>query len=285
MSPTVRPPAVAGAFYPDDPAELRAALDRSFRGPRGPGSWPTRRANAPGSLRAIVVPHAGYVYSGPIAARAYLAVGEQPPPEAVLLLGVDHHGSGAPFAVSGIPWATPLGVSRVADSLVAALVGGPIERDEVAHRREHSLEVQLPFLQAVLPDVPVAALSVRFDRLEVLERVAERVAGAVAGRRVLLVASTDFSHYVPAETARRLDALAVDRIRARDGPGLYEVVTAREISMCGIAPTTVALLALSDEALEATSLGWGHSGEAEPMREVVGYAALRLDRVGPGRAP
>ncbi len=284
MTPSPRPPAVAGAFYPEDAASLRRSVERAFRDPRGPGSAPRRSASPGSSLRAVVVPHAGYPYSGPIAARAYQAVGADAPPESVLLLGVDHHGAGRPFAVSGVPWETPGALSVVDPVLVERLAREPIEIDERAHRSEHSLEVQLPFLQAVLPGVPTTMLSVRFAPLETLRAVARRVAEAVRGRRILLIASTDFSHYVPAETARRLDALAIDRILALDGEGLYRTVERHDISMCGIAPTTVLLEALEGERLTATLLGWGHSGEATPMPEVVGYAAVRIDRAGPDGA-
>jgi AmmeMemoRadiSam system protein B len=278
MNPSDRAPAVAGAFYPSDPGALRDAIASAFLDPRGPGKLPPASPTEGAELRAAVVPHAGYVYSGPMAARAYHAIGSSPRPSTVLILGVDHHGGGAPFALSARPWRTPLGSVRPDEALVAALQREPIVVDEVAHRQEHSIEVQLPFLQSVLPDVPVTALMVRFAPFEVLARVAERVRDALHGRPALLIASTDFSHYVPPETARRLDALARARILARDAPGLYETVVEREISMCGIAPTTVLLQALEDEPLRAVDLGWGHSGEAEPMREVVGYSSVLFER-------
>lgn len=276
MSPEARPPAVAGAFYEAGTAALRAQLRDAFLGPRGPGRLP-EPSDRPGP-RAVVVPHAGYVYSGAIAARAYQVVGSSAAPDAVLVLGVDHHGGGAPFALSARPWRTPLGEVRPDPALLEALARDPLRIDEGAHRREHSIEVQLPFLQTVLPEVPVVELMVRFAPFETLHLVAERVRAAVRDRSVLLVASTDFSHYVPPETARRFDGLALDRILARDAEGLYETVVDREISMCGIAPTTVLLDALRDEALTPTFLGWGHSGEVEPMEAVVGYAAVLFER-------
>ena len=108
---------------------------------------------------------------------------------------------------------------------------------------------------------------------------------AIADRDVLLLASTDFSHYVPAETAERLDRLAIEAILARDPRELYETVAEHDISMCGIAPTTVLLAATAGRPLTARLLRWGHSGEAEPMRDVVGYAALTLEREGARSTP
>lgn len=278
MAASRRNPAVAGQFYAADAETLALELEQAFLDPRGPGRLPLRHRNPTRSVRAAVVPHAGYRYSGPIAARVYDAIATDRPPASVLILGVDHHGRGRPAAVSDRDWITPLGPAEVDHELVRDLAHGPIEVDETAHLAEHSIEVQLPFLQYVLPKPRFAALTVRFGPLDYLEAVARVVRKAVEGRDVLLLASSDFSHYVPVSTARRLDRLALDEILARRADGLYATVTLHDISMCGIAPTTVMLAALRDETLTARLLSWGHSGEAEPMSEVVGYAGVLLER-------
>jgi AmmeMemoRadiSam system protein B len=274
--PSGRPPAVAGQFYPADGAGLSRAIESCFTDPRGPGHLPTRHRSVDRRIRAAVVPHAGYVYSGPIAAMAYEAIARERPPATVLVLGVNHRERGAPAAVSDQDWTTPLGNFPVDHDLVRALARRPIERDEAAHAFEHSIEVHLPFLQYVLPRPQFAALSISMGPLAFLTDVAAIVQRALEGRDVLVVASTDFSHYVPVDAARRLDQLAIDQILGRSAPNLYEIVIDEEISMCGIAPTTVMLAALADEPLSVSLLRWGHSGEAEPMREVVGYASLLL---------
>ncbi len=279
-----RPPAVAGQFYEGDGAALARQVEGCFESGRGPGHLPDRHRGADRSIEAIVVPHAGLVYSGPLAALAYAAVAKERPPASVLVLGVDHHGLGGPASVSARDWETPLGRVPVDTELVEALASAPVEVDESAHVAEHSIEVQLPFLQYVLPKPRLAALMVRFGPLEFLEEVAAVVRRALVGRDVLVVASTDFSHYVGVETARRLDRLAIDQILERSARGLYGAVTGHDISMCGIAPTTVLLAALEDRPLDAALLRWGHSGEAEPMSRVVGYASLLLTRRGPAPA-
>lgn len=284
MAPAPRPPAVAGQFYEADSARLARQVESCFTDARGPGELPTRQRRSDRTLRAIVVPHAGLVYSGAIAAHAYAAVAADRPPESVLVLGVDHHGLGAPAALSDVDWETPLGPVAVDHALVRALTRGPVEVDESAHRDEHSIEVQLPFLDYTIPKPRFAALMVRFGPYEFLEEVARAVAAALAGRDVLVVASTDFSHYVTPEEARRLDHLAIERILACDARGLYDTVVRHEISMCGIAPTTVLLAALSREPLRARLLRWGHSGEVERMARVVGYASLTLEEAPPARA-
>jgi AmmeMemoRadiSam system protein B len=225
----------------------------------------------------MVVPHAGYEFSGPIAALAYAAIAGERPPESVLVLGVDHNGAGRGPALSMVPWMTPLGPTPIDEGLCGALTRPPVEVDEAAHALEHSIEVQLPFLEYVLPHPRFVPLQVPFDSLSALEQVGRVVADAVRGRDTLLIASTDFSHYVPAKTAERLDRFAIDAILARDARRLYETVAAHEISRCGVAPTTVLLHALAAEPLSARLLRWGHSGEAVRMADVVGYASLLLE--------
>jgi hypothetical protein len=184
-----------------------------------------------------------------------------------------------------VAWETPLGPTPIDEELRVALTHPPLEVDEGAHALEHSIEVQLPFLEYVLPFPRFVPLEVAFDSFAALERIGRVVRDAVRGRDTLLIASTDFSHYVPAATAERLDRLAIDAILARDPRRLYEVVAANHISMCGIAPTTVLLAALSEEPLTGRLLRWGHSGEATPMQDVVGYASLLLEATSTGAPP
>jgi MEMO1 family protein len=285
MPPLLRPPAVAGQFYAGDGAALARQVEGCFLSERGPGRLPDRHRAAGRQIRAVVVPHAGLEYSGPIAALAYAAVAAERPPASVLVLGVDHHGASRGAALSDHDWRTPLGPTPCDRELLAALERPPVAVDEAAHALEHSIEVQLPFLEYVLPKPKFVALEVGFDRFAALERVAKVVREAVSGRDVLLVASTDFSHYVPVETARRLDHLAIDAILARDARRLYDTVVREDISMCGIAPTTVLLSALSRENLTARLLRWGHSGEVARMGEVVGYASLLLESPSPLPSP
>ena len=277
----VRPPAVAGSFYPADAVDLTQLIEHLLEGRHGPLALPPRHRSSERHLRAMIVPHAGYRYSGAIASRAFAAVAAERPPESVLLLGVNHRARGAPAALSPTPWATPLGVVPADEELAQALRRAPIERDETAHALEHSIEVELPFLQYVLPHPRIVPLSVTYGTLAFLTEVAAVVRRAIRSRDVLLVASTDFSHYVPAEEAERQDRRAIERILARDADGLYETVRRHGISRCGFAPTTVLLAALEGEPLTARLLEWGHSGQAEPMREVVGYAAILLESAEP----
>lgn len=285
MTPAARPPAVAGQFYPADPADLARQVEACFTDRRGPGDLPRRHRSADRTLVAAVVPHAGYPYSGAIAAHVYARIAAERAPESVLVLGVDHHGRCRGAALSARPWETPLGPTAVDLDLVRALDEPPVSVDEQAHALEHSIEVQLPFLEYVLPKPRFVALEVAFGPFEALRRVGEVVRRAIEGRDVLLLASSDFSHYVAPATAERLDRLAIDAILDRDARRLYDTVVRHDISMCGIAPTTALLVALAGRPLRARLLRWGHSGEVAPMADVVGYAAIELTAEGPARPP
>jgi MEMO1 family protein len=285
VSAGVRRPAVAGQFYAGSGAELAHQLEACFRDARGPGELPPRHRAPDRTLRAAVVPHAGYQYSGPIAAHVYSRIAAERAPESVLILGVDHQGRGSGPALSDRDWSTPLGPVSVDHDLVGALDRPPVTIDEAAQAAEHSIEVQLPFLEYVLPRPHFVALQIPFGPFDRLRETARIVRDAIQDRDVLLLASTDLSHYVPARTAERLDRMAIDAILARDARRLYDVVVANGISMCGIAPTTVLLASLDEEALTARLLRWGHSGEVERMAEVVGYAAIALERASPAAPP
>ncbi|MCI4318043.1 MAG: AmmeMemoRadiSam system protein B [Thermoplasmata archaeon] len=277
-----RLPAVAGQFYAADGRELAREVEACFLDARGPGELPTRHRANDRHIRAAIVPHAGLVYSGPIAALVYDRIASERPPATTVILGVNHHGVGEPAALSDVDWKTPLGPTPVDHDLVRTLSGHPpIVIDERAHRPEHSIEVQLPFLEYVLPRPRFVPLMIRYDTLGFLEQVAQGVRAAIANRDVLLLASTDFSHYIPAKEAERLDGLAIQKILEKDARGLYATVAENDISMCGIAPTTVLLSALMGENLETQLLRWGHSGEVTPMKEVVGYAAILVTSSAP----
>ena len=260
-----REPAVAGRFYSADPAALRRELDR-YLAPAGGGRVPAR---------GVVVPHAGYVYSGAIAGAVYAQVDV---PARVIVLGPNHTGLGLPAALwPGGTWRLPTGDVPIDAGLTAALAAAPpVERDVEAHLGEHSLEVQVPFLARTRPDVSVAALCLAHLAFADCERVARLVARAAREAGALVVASSDMSHYIPADAAREKDQRAIERILALDPRGLYDVVHRERISMCGIIPATVMLLAaLELGATRAELVRYGNSGEVNgDLRQVVGYAGL-----------
>jgi hypothetical protein len=264
---SVRQPIVAGKFYPADPRRLAALLDELF----------AERPETVDAL-AVMVPHAGYVYSGGCAAQTFARV---QPAERVLLLGPNHTGRGVAVAAAEEDvWHTPLGNVPVDRELVDALVAGGVgvERDSRAHRGEHSLEVQLPFLQRLAPDVRVAPIAVGETRLDELLRLGRAMAAAIEASqpRPLIVVSSDMTHYESATSAREKDELALARLEALDPSGLHEVVLSHGITMCGFAPATAAAEALRLlGARRVERVCYTHSGLVTgDEREVVAYAGL-----------
>ncbi|MGB7294947.1 MAG: AmmeMemoRadiSam system protein B [Candidatus Aminicenantales bacterium] len=266
----IRKPAVAGYFYPRTAAELRSLLS-------GMVDPQAKKEKA----RAVVSPHAGLIYSGYVAGAVYSSVVL---PRRFVLLGPSHRGQRSLFGImEGGVWETPLGKVPVDEALAAALLRGSslIKAEEGAHEEEHSLEVQLPFLQYLTTGFSIVPLSVSpAADYEALEEMGNALAAAVrqAGQDVLIVASTDMSHYVSQETAREKDFLAIERIQALDGRGLYEVVQSEGISMCGFQPTAAAILAARElGASRADLVRYMTSGETSgDYAQVVGYAGLRI---------
>lgn len=268
-----RDPVVAGRFYQNAPKALYGDV----------ATW-LAAGEAQGTVDALCVmaPHAGYVYSGEVAGKT---LGQAALPELLLLLGPNHTGRGGAFSLwPDGAWLIPGGQVPVDAALTKALTDADprIKIDIQAHLHEHSLEVLLPFLKAKNTNTRIAALAVAESRLGELLDV-----GAALGRLIKnfpepvgVVVSSDMSHYVPRETARTLDALALDRIAAVDPEGLHAVVRNKRITMCGVHPMTVALAACRElGATQALSAAYADSGDASgDVDSVVGYAGVIVKR-------
>jgi AmmeMemoRadiSam system protein B len=264
----VRPAAVAGTFYPADPGAVAAALDRLL---------PPVAAEP---ARAVVVPHAGWTYSGAVAGATYARVVL---PRLAVLLGPNHFGVGAPGAVwAHGAWEGPAGLVPVATALAAELLAASrhLHEDLRAHAREHSLEVQLPFLRRRRPDVAVVPVLLGRTDPAFCRAVGDAIGRVLAGwaEPVLLVDSTDLNHYEDQATTERKDRLALDAILGLDPEGLQHAVRVHEISMCGLAPTLVLLHAAPWLGIRAARLvRHATSGDVSGDRDaVVGYAGIVL---------
>ena len=263
-----RVPAVADRFYPGDPERLRAAMKMLV---------PAVPEEEKRPALVAIMPHAGYIYSGATAGKTISRVQV---PETVLILGPNHHGRGAALALGADDWQMPLGTVAIDRQLSAAIRkhSSRIVEDSEAHLPEHSLEVQIPFLQQVQPGLRIVPLVVARVAYELCQSVARELAAAIRefGQPILIVASTDMSHYEPRPQAAKKDRLAIERILALDPQGLYATVLGNKISMCGMIPTTLALLvALELGATRAELVQYTDSGEASgDIRQVVGYAGL-----------
>jgi AmmeMemoRadiSam system protein B len=269
----VRLPAVAGRFYPSDPETLSQELEQ-YVSPR-PAVTDTLE-NAAG----CIVPHAGYMYSGHVAGAVYRKL---PRRASYIVLGPNHFGRGAPLAINAEgAWATPLGEARIDTPLALALVHRfhLLSEDAVAHAQEHSLEVQLPFLQHLAKHFSFVPIVVGSAGYAVLEMLGHAVAAAVSAAedRVLIVASSDMNHYEPDDITRVKDQKAIAQILALDPAGLYEVVRREDISMCGYGPAVALLVAAKELGVSKAELvKYATSGDVSGDRDyVVGYAGIVL---------
>jgi len=291
----VRDAAVAGRFYEAAPERLKASLRECFMHRLGPGRLPEAAAEGPGRVSAVVSPHAGYMFSGPAAANGFAALAADGIPETVVILGPSHYSSDRRAALSTADsWRTPLGEALLDAALGGALLAHTdlIVADERPHRLEHSLEVQVPFLQFIYGErMPrICPICIRSHPVFPMEQIAadaramgEALADALGQRRTVIIASTDLSHQMPQKTAERLDRMAIDAILAIQPERLLSTVAENSISMCGPVPVAIALAyCLTRGRQEAELLRYYTSGDiiGDPSG-VVGYASIVL-RGAPG---
>ncbi|MGO8985058.1 MAG: AmmeMemoRadiSam system protein B [Terriglobales bacterium] len=276
MASALRTPAVAGRFYPGRADELLREVSE-YTSPAE-----TSAASARISAIGCVAPHAGYMYSGGVAGAVYSRLEI---PEHCVILCPNHTGKGRPLAVMvNTTWQTPLGdVAADAELGTRLLDRFPFLReDSAAHRSEHAVEVQLPFLQALRPEVKIVPIAVGTSDFEVLRGLGEALAEVISGLkdarqgRVLIVASSDMNHYESDAITRVKDHKAIDRVLALDARGLWEVVMKEEISMCGLGPTVAMLTAAKLlGATSATLVKYATSGDVTgDYGAVVGYVGI-----------
>ncbi|KON30421.1 hypothetical protein AC482_03950 [miscellaneous Crenarchaeota group-15 archaeon DG-45] len=280
---SVRRPYVAGAFYPADPDRLRQAIEGCFTHRLGPGGLP-RAGASERRIVSAVCPHAGYMYSGPVAAHSYYHLASEARPSSVVVVGPSHTGLGSPIAMMGSgSWETPLGRVEVDAELADAIFKASdiIDIDERAHRMEHSIEVQLPFLQYIYGrDVRLVPICMGFQDLESSREVGRAVARAVEGADAVIVASTDLTHQEPQASANRKDRMVIESILSLDEEALQERVRSNRISMCGYGPVSATIHASKLlGASGAELLAYHTSGDVTgDLNAVVGYAAAKVTR-------
>jgi hypothetical protein len=269
--PAVRHPAVAGRFYPAKPATLEHQLDQYL----------SVDAAAPEKMDAALgcmVPHAGYMYSGPVAGAVFQRLPARP---TYIILCPNHTGRGVPLAImSKGEWMTPLGAAPINSSLAALLQRSChlLMEDAKAHEDEHAIEVELPFLQRSVGTFTFVPIAIGVSRYAALEALGHGMAQALktSAGPVMIVASSDMNHYEPDDVTRVKDRKAIDQILALDPAGLYEVVRREDISMCGYGPAVAMLTAVKDlGASRAELVRYATSADASGDRSaVVGYAGM-----------
>jgi hypothetical protein len=274
MATAIRQPAVAGRFYPGNPQRLRDDIESYLTAPSAAVGEP--------KLAAIgcVVPHAGYMYSGHVAGAVYRRIEL---PQRTIILCPNHTGMGEPLAImSEGAWRTPLGDAAIDEELASSLKQRMplLSEDQEAHRAEHALEVQLPFLQVLAPEFRFAPITVGTGNFEVLSALGVAIANVIAGLKTkcLVIASSDMNHYESDAVTRVKDRRAIDQLLALDPRGLYDVVREGNISMCGYGPA-VAMLTASRKlgAKEAELIRYATSSDVSGEKDmVVGYAGIAV---------
>ena len=274
--PLVRRPAVAGQFYERDAGRLTSEITRCFKSPLGPGSADPPKSIGKRTILGAMAPHAGYMFSGPVAAHLYRRLWGQQPPATVVIIGPNHTGYGAGAAVTAEDFQTPLGVAEIDQKLISDLVDDLIINDASAHAYEHSLEVQVPFLQYIGWKSRIVPICLALHDYESLIDVGKKLREAIGERDdVLVLASSDMSHYVSAKVAKELDGKAIDCILALDSKRLYQTILSKNITMCGFGPVISMIEAVKGS--KATLLKYATSGDVQPMQDVVGYASITIE--------
>jgi AmmeMemoRadiSam system protein B len=278
--PTIRRPVVAGQFYEGDAEALRAQIKACFLHQFGPKKIPRVNFHShPRNIMGLVCPHAGYMYSGPVAASAYYELAIDGKPDTLILLGPNHTGYGSGLALmrEGI-WQTPLGKVEIDSKMADAILHETriVDVDELAHRFEHSLEVQLPFLQFLYGDefkiVPVCFLMQDYDSAV---EVGRALVEALNASNTVVIASSDMTHYESAKAAFSKDQAALKAVANMDAKVFYATVESQGITACGFAPITALITYAKGIDAKAKVLNYHNSGDVTgDNSSVVGYAAV-----------
>jgi len=274
-----RKPAVAGMFYAGTAGELEEQIGWCYKHELGPGTIPRVNSKGLREIVAIVVPHAGYYYSGPVAAHAYKELADDGVFDTAVILGPNHTGYGYPVSVwAGGVWTTPLGEVEVNKELSKRLLGDVIKADETAHIHEHSIEVQLPWLQHLYKKVRIVPITMLAQDIETARIVGKSI--GQAGDNLVIVASSDLTHYEPHSIAMEKDSSVIEAIIALDEEELYERCERLGCTMCGYGPVAAAIVAAREmKGKTASLLKYATSGDTSgDFSRVVGYGSIVIKR-------
>jgi AmmeMemoRadiSam system protein B len=265
----LRQPAVANRFYPGSEQGLKKDISARIK-----------EGQKKEKVLALVSPHAGYMYSGDVAASVF---SEAEITKDVIVMGPNHHGLGAPFSVMEKgTWVMPGGNIHINERLAELILEESkwLKADSAAHIEEHSIEVQIPFIQYIRPDVEFVPIVLGRADFGICKEIGTAIARAIKkyGKPVVIISSTDMTHYESHESAKQKDKLAIDKIAALDPEGLLDTVNKNSITMCGVIPTTITLVAAKElGATKARLVKYATSGEVSgDYSYVVGYAGFLI---------
>lgn len=275
----IRKPAVAGLFYEKEPEMLRKQIEWCFKHNLGPGSIP--EIGNKRTIKGVVAPHAGYVYSGPVAAHSYYDIAEDGFPETYIVLCPNHTGLGSGVSTMNHgAWETPLGQVEIDGAFADLLIEktGIMDSNPDAHLREHSAEVQLPFLQYLNPEFKFVPVTMWMQDLQTSMEIGVSIAEAAEelNRDVIVIASTDFTHYQPKKQAYIQDMQVIDAIKAMDEKRMMNVVAEQNVTMCGYGPVAATMVAVKQMGATSSELKkYATSGDTTgDNSSVVAYASM-----------
>ncbi len=275
----LRKPAVSGMFYAGSARELKQQIEWCYKNELGPGALPQVNNEGPRKIVAIVVPHAGYYYSGPVASYAYKELAEDGVFDTAVILGPNHTGYGEPVSLwAEGSWSTPLGEAEVDKKLAQRLLGDVIKADETAHIHEHSIEVQLPWLQYLYGKVRIVPIAMLAQDIETARTVGKSI--GQAGGNLVVIASSDLTHYEPQSLAMEKDSSVIEAIISLDEEELYERCEKLGCTMCGYGPVAAAIIASREmKGITASLLKYATSGDTSgDFSRVVGYGSIVIRR-------
>jgi len=279
MNAKTREAVVAGTFYAGTSEGLREQIEWCYRHELGPGFVPKVNSKGSREVIALVVPHAGYVYSGPVAAHAYKELANDGIFDTAVILGPNHTGYGAAVSMwTRGGWRTPLGEVKINEGFADKLLGGVIEADETAHLYEHSVEVQLPWLQYLYGEVSIVPITMLAQDIETAREVGKAV--SKVGGNTIIIASSDFTHYEPHHIAAEKDKSMIEAITNLDEEQLYKRRDSLNCTMCGYGAVAAAIVAAKEmKAQKASLLKDATSADTTgDFSSVVGYGSIVIRR-------
>jgi hypothetical protein len=275
----IREPTFSGMFYAGTARELEEQIEWCYKHEIGPGTIPQVNSKGLREIVAIVAPHAGYYYSGPVAAHTYKELADDGIFDTAVILGPNHTGYGYPVSLwVGGGWNTPLGKVEINEELAQRLSGEVIKADETAHIYEHSVEVQLPWLQHLYKKVRIVPITMLAQDLETARTVGKAI--SQADDNLIIIASSDFTHYEPHSVAMERDESVIEAIVALDEEELYKRCESLNCTMCGYGPVASAIVAAKEmKATRASLLKYATSGDTSgDFSRVVGYGSIVIKR-------
>ncbi len=276
----IRRPTQAGAFYEGDAEALKIQIENCFLQELGPKKYPQVNKNGPRQLVGLICPHAGYMYSGAVAANAYYELAFDGKPDIVVILGPNHTGYGSALSLmnEGV-WRTPFGDVEVDVETANQIVQETriVDVDDAAHRFEHSIEVQLPFLQYLYgSNFRFVPICFQIQDLYSADEIGQAIAKVLTNKNAVVIASSDMTHYEPQITAAAKDKAALKAVEAMDVKRFYSIIETQNITACGYGPIATTITAAKGMAAkEAKLLCYKSSGDVTgDYSSVVGYAAV-----------